>query len=198
MSTASTLTQRHRAQQLLLRKQTIAEVARVWPALNWQNLDETYPGFAVRVAALVQANRRTSSGLAASYLRAFRRANGVPGEVKPVLADPLVVAQFQATLHSTTVAGIKANAARGLAADLAMSKGLGAAQNSMSRLVLDAGRQTSLMTMASDDRATGYRRILGGGGCDFCQTLAGRVYPRDNADFEAHGRCGCTSEVVYD
>ena len=41
------------------------------------------------------------------------------------------------------------------------------------------------------------RRVLGGGGCDFCRMLAGRVYPRDNADFEAHGKCACTSEPVY-
>lgn len=197
MTTASVLTQRHRSQQLLLRRSTIAQLTRLWPAMDWNRLDETYPGFAVRVAALVQTNRRTSAGLAASYLRAFRRASGIPGEVKPVFALPLPVDELQANLHSAAVAGVKANAARGLAADSAMSLGLGAVQNAISRMVLNAGRETALLTMADDDRVVGYRRILGGGGCDFCQTLAGRVYPRDNADFQAHGRCGCTSELVY-
>lgn len=197
MTVTSTLTQRHRAQQLLLRRATIAQMASLWPALDWERLDDTYPRFAVQVAAMVQQNRQTSSGLAASHLRAFRTASGVPGEIKPVFAQPLVVDQFQASLHSTSVASVKANAARGLTADAAMSLGLGAVQNAMSRLVLDAGRQTSLLTMKADSRVAGYRRILGGGGCDFCQELAGRIYPRDNADFQAHGRCGCTSELVY-
>lgn len=197
MSATSTLTQRHRAQQLLLRRATIAQLATIWPALNWDRLDETYPGFALQVASLVERNRQTSSGLAAAYLRAFRRASGMPGEIKPVFAQPLIVDQFQASLHSTSVASIKANAGRGMAAEQAMALGLGAVQNSMSRLVLNAGRETTLLTAASDGRAIGYRRILGGGGCDFCQKLAGRVYPTDNADFEAHGKCGCTSEPVY-
>lgn len=169
----------------------------MWPALEWERLDETYPAFALQIAALVEKNRQTSSGLAAAYLRAFRRSSGIPGEIKPVFAQPLIVDQFQASLHATTVASVKANAARGLAADAAMSLGLGAMQNSMSRLVLNAGRETSLLTMQADDRVAGYRRILGGGGCDFCRKLAGRIYPRDNADFDAHGRCGCTSELVY-
>lgn len=198
MSTASALTQRHRAQQLLLRRATVAQLTKLWPALNWERLDDTYPAFAVQVASMVQQNRQTSAGLAASYLRAFRRASGMPGEIKPVFAQPLIVDQFQASLHSTSVASVKANAARGMLADQAMALGLGAVQNSMSRLVLNAGRETSLLTAAADDRVVGYRRILGGGGCDFCQELAGRIYPSDNADFEAHGKCGCTSELVYD
>lgn len=193
----NTLTQQHRAQQLLLRRGTVAQLARLWPALDWTRLDATYPDFAVTVAALVERNRQTSAGLAASYLRAFRRAEGVPGEVRVVFAQPLIVDQFGPTLHSTTVAAAKSAAARGVVADVAMSNALTLAQGAMARLVLDAGRQTVTQTIAQDGRAKGWRRVLGGGGCDFCQELAGRVYPRDNADFEAHGKCGCTSEPVF-
>jgi hypothetical protein len=193
----NTLTQRHRAQQLLLRRATVAQLARLWPALDWARLDATYPDFAVSVAALVQQNRQTSAGLAASYLRAFRKAHGVPGEARIVFARPLIVDQFGATLHSTSVAAAKAAAARGVAADVAMTNALTLAQGSMARLVLDAGRQTVTQTIQNDDVATGWRRVLGGGGCDFCRKLAGRVYPRDNADFDAHGHCGCSSEPVY-
>jgi len=97
----NTLTQRHRAQQLLVRRATVAQVSRLWPALDWSRLDATYPMFAVQVARLVQTNRQTSSGLAAAYLRAFRKSHGVPGEVKAVFAEPLVVDQFQTSLHTT-------------------------------------------------------------------------------------------------
>jgi hypothetical protein len=191
------LTQRHRAQQLLLRRATVAQLARLWPALDWTRLDATYPAFAVQVAALVGRNRETSAGLAAAYLRAFRRAQGLPDEVRIVFAQPLVVDQFGATLHSTTVAAAKASAARGVAADVAMSNALTLAQGAAARLVLDAGRATITKTLATE--GVRWRRILGGGGCDFCRMLAGRgaVYAQDTVDFKTHGHCGCTAEPVY-
>ena len=193
----NTLTQRHRAQQLLLRRATVSQLKQLWPALDWNRLDATYPDFAVRVAALVDRNRQTSAGLAAGYLRAFRRAEGVPGEVRVVFAQPLIVDQFNPTLHSTTVAAAKSAAARGVVADVAMSNALTLAQGAMARLVLDAGRQTITKTLATEGAR--WQRVLGGGGCDFCQMLAGRgaVYAEDTADFEAHGACGCTAEPVY-
>jgi hypothetical protein len=193
------LTQRHRAQQLLLRRASVAQLATLWPALDWARLDETYPGFAVNVAALVERNRQTSAGLAAQYLRAFRKAERVPGEIKVAFAQPLIVDQFGATLHSTTVAAAKASAARGVSAEVAMSNALTLAQGSMARLVLNAGRETVTETLKGDRAARGWRRVLGGGGCDFCQMLAGRgeVYSADAADFEAHGHCGCSAEPVY-
>jgi hypothetical protein len=193
----NTLTQRHRAQQLLLRRATVAQLARLWPALDWARLDATYPAFATQVAGMVQRNRQTSAGLAAAYLRAFRSAEGIPGEVRPVFAQPLIVDQFNPTLHSTTVAAAKASAARGVAADVAMSNALTVSQGAMARLVLDAGRQTVTQTLATEGAR--WRRVLGSGGCDFCQMLAGRdaVYAAETADFEAHGHCGCTAEPVY-
>jgi hypothetical protein len=198
--TTHTLTQRHRAQQLLLRRATVAQVSRLWPALDWARLDATYPAFAVQVARLVQTNRQTSAGLAAAYLRAFRKTAGVPGEVKALYAEPLVVEQFQASLRTTSVAAIKAAAARQVAQADAMSAALTQTTGSMSRLVLDAGRLTATRTLSADSAALGYARVLGGGGCEFCQMLAGRggVYSADSADFEAHDHCGCTAEPVYD
>jgi hypothetical protein len=67
----------------------------------------------------------------------------------------------------------------------------------MARLVLNAGRDDGPQSIKSDPKARGWERVLGGGGCDFCQMLAGRVYPRDNAGFDAHDHCGCTAEPAY-
>ena len=193
------LTQQHRAQQLLLRRATVAQMARLWPALDWSRLDATYPAFAVQVARLVQTNRLTSSGLAAAYLRAMRRAQNVPGEAKAVFAEPLIVDQFQASLHTTSVAAVKNAVSTGAPEATAMSNALTQASGSMARLVLNGGRETLLRSLAADDQARGYQRVLGGGGCDFCQMLAGRggVYSADTASFDAHDRCGCTAEPVY-
>lgn len=193
------LTQRHRAQQLLLRKVTRQQVAKVWPALKYEALDDSYPRLAAAVAPIVKANRLTSSGLAVGYVREMRRQAKVLGTLTPNLAPSLVVDQLTASLHATSVAHIKAATGRGVAPDLAMSNGLSEAIGAMARLVLDAGRVTTLQTLASDSRAVGFERVLGGSGCQFCQMLAGRggVYSADTADFEAHDHCGCTAEPVY-
>ena len=197
--TAHALTQRHRAQQLLLRRATVAQVSRLWPALDWDRLDETYPSFALSVAALVQKNRQTSSGLAAQYLRAFRSAAGVPGELKVVFAQPLIVDQFTTSLRVTSVVAAKKSAAAGKAADLAMGDALTQTQGAMARIVLDGGRETATLTGKADDRSPGFRRVLGGGGCDWCrQFIDDEIHYTDGYDFDAHDHCGCTVEPVFD
>lgn len=199
MSITRDLTQTHRAQQLLLRRATVAQLAKLWPALDWARLDETYPLFAVRVARLVQANRATSAGLAAAYLRAFRKAKGVPGDVKVVFAEPLVVDQFTTSLRTTSVVALKAAAAAGTSPDDALGNALTLTSGAMSRLVLNAGRETVAATTVADPRAAGWQRV-GVGRCDFCRMLLGRgaVYSEATATFEAHDHCGCTAEPVYD
>ena len=195
--TASQLTQVHRRQQLALRKFTLAEMARLWPALSWDDLDGTYPALAGAAAEMVAKYRRTSAGLSAAFLRAHRVASGLDGAVDVVTPPVLNVEQFDAVLHSLTVASVKVAASKAIPANVAMGNALVRSSGVMSRLVLDAGRQTVTQTIQSDDRATGWRRVLGGGGCDFCRMVADRVYLRGNADFDAHGKCGCPSEPVY-
>lgn len=190
------LTVMHRRQQLALRKTTIAQMEQVWPALDWADLDKTYPGFAAEVAALVSKNRRTSSGLAAAYLRAFRVASGLSGDVR-IVVPPMAPEQFTTSLRVTSLVAAKKSAANLVDPRVAMTNALTLAAGEMVRLVLNGGRETVNQTIRNDSAARGWMRVLGTGGCDFCKDLAGRVYPRDNADFEAHGKCGCTSEPVY-
>lgn len=195
--TTGQLTQVHRRQQLALRTVTLAEMQRLWPALAWDDLDGTYPVLAGAAAEMVAKYRRTSAGLAAAYLRASRVASGLDGDVRILLPEVLNVEQFDSTLHPLTVAAIKAATANATSQPDAMTNALTRASGALARLVLDAGRQTVTQSIQADPRAVGWRRVLGGGGCDFCTRLAGRIYPRDNADFDAHGKCGCTSEPVY-
>lgn len=193
------LTQRHRAQQLLLRRATGDQIGAVWPTLDYDRLDETYPILAVKVAAVVKANRLTSNGLAAAYLREMRREARVAGSLSLEQAPGLVPDQLNASLRALSVARIKNATAAGSVPDVAMSNGLTSVVGGMARIVLDAGRTTITRTLASDSHAVGYERVLGGAGCDFCQMLAGRgeVYSAESADFEAHDHCGCTAEPIY-
>ena len=190
------LTVMHRRQQLALRKTTLTQMERLWPALDWADLDKTYPGFAAEAAALVASNRKVSSGLSAAYLRAFRVASGLSGDVR-IVVPPMAPEQFKTSLRVTSLVAAKKSAARLVPADVAMTNALTQASGAMAHLVLNGGRETVNQTLRADSSARGWRRVLGGGGCDFCQMLAGRIYPTDNADFDAHGKCGCTSEPVY-
>lgn len=194
----SQLTQVHRRQQLALRKVTLAEMERLWPALDWANLDSTYPTFASQVAALVSKNRKTSTGLAAAYLRAYRVASGLGGDLRIVIPQ-MPPEQFATSLRATSLAPIKVAAGRGVAADVAMGNALTQSSGAVARLVLNAGRSTVVESVRADPRAVGWQRVLGGDGCDFCQMLAGRgaVYKEATADFKAHDKCGCTTEPVY-
>jgi hypothetical protein len=167
------LTQQHRAQQLLLRRATAAQVERLWPALDWAELDKTFPALAVTLATLVHRNRKVSAGLSVAYLRAFRASQGARGDVAPVIAPALVPDQFQASLHATSVAAAKSAAGRGVPAAVAMANALTQTKGSMARLVLDAGRSTITDTIREDPAAHGWRRVLGGGGCGFCAPRAG-------------------------
>lgn len=190
------LTFMHRRQQLALRKATIARMEQLWPALDWADLDRTYPGFAAEVAALVSNDRKVSSGLAAAYLRAFRVASGLSGDVR-IVVPPMAPEQFETSLRVTSLVAAKKSAERLVDPNVAMTNALTQASGAMARLVLNGGRETVNQTIRNDSSARGWRRVLGGAGCDFCRMLAGRIYPTENAGFDAHGHCGCTSEPVY-
>jgi hypothetical protein len=198
-ATARKLTHEHRAQQLLLRAATARQIARLWPLLDGHRLDATYPRFAAQVSVTVRANRATSAGLAARYLRAHRVANGVRGAFTAVDAGPLAAQQFATALRVTTVVSVKSAAARGVLLDQSMADALVRASGSMSRLVLDGGRDTITRTVAADPRASGWQRVVGGPSCDFCWMLAdrGAVYSEATADFAAHDHCGCSVAPVY-
>jgi hypothetical protein len=186
----------HRRQQLALRQSTVAQVEDLWPALDWADLDRSFPGFAAETLKVVSKNRRTSSGLAAGYLRAFRVASGLSGDIRIVIPQ-MPAEQFATSLRVTSLVAAKKAAAAGSPVDVAMTNALTQASGAMARLVLNAGRSTVLESIKTDPKARGWERVLGGGGCDFCQMLAGRVYPTDNAGFDAHDHCGCTAEPAY-
>jgi hypothetical protein len=67
----------------------------------------------------------------------------------------------------------------------------------LQRLILDADRQT-IRTSAVSDRRAGWMRV-GEGECDWCQQyLDGEVHYVEGYDFDAHDRCRCTAEPVFE
>lgn len=193
---ASQLTQVHRRQQLALRKIVRADTARSWSLLDYDNLEGSFPQFAAAILTSVSTRRTTSYGLAVAYLRAFRRTNGLTGTFptpRPVLARP----EFTDAVRATSLASIKNATARGTERDVAMSNGLVLLGGAMTRLVLNAGRDTVIQSVKADPDGRGFVRVLGGGGCDYCRERAGIAVNDADDVFESHGGCGCTAEPVY-
>lgn len=193
-----TLTRNYRAQNLALRAQSIRDLQRIWPALDWRNLAETYPAWFAAAAAVIARDRVRTAGLASLYLKAHRLAAGVPGEPQIRLAGPAPAEQVATSLRVTTVVAIKQSTMAGKPPEAAMRDAFVTSAGAVTRLILDAGRDTIRKTTTSDPRTAGWQRVTSGG-CPFCEMLAGRgaVYTEASADFASHDHCACSAEPVY-
>lgn len=194
MAVGAPLTQTHRRAQLALRAQVLLELKALWPAMDWTNLDRTYPAWATAVGAIIDRRWVTSTNLAAAYLRAFRTAAGVPGTATVVLADPVPAGQLDTVLKVTALYSAKSATRRGVSADQAMAAAFVRSSGAITRLVLGGGRDTITASLAKDPRATGWERVTSGNPCPFCADLAGHP---SSTSFQAHDGCGCSAEPVY-
>ncbi len=194
--TPAQLTQLHRRRQVALREATRAEVRAAAALLRWDRLDESFPAFAALAGAVVAQNRRTSAGFALAYLRAHRVASGAGSPTGAAVVETVNRDRLNTALRVTALVSLKKAAAAGTAPEVALANAASRSSGAAARLVLDAGRETVTRTVEADPRARGWRRVLGGGGCDFCRERAGRRMTSAEV-FEAHDSCGCTAEPVY-
>lgn len=197
---ASRLSQVHRDAQLRLRAHTLRDLLRLWPALDWQAIQATYPAWFTGVSALIARDRASSSQLAAAYVRAFRAAEGVPGQVSILLQSPALEEQVAASMRVTSQVAFKRGVAAGMSTQTAAANAFVTNAGAVARLVLDGGRGTIQKTLAADEHAAGWRRLVSSHACDFCGMLAGRgaVYAAATADFASHDHCACMAEPAYD
>lgn len=193
-----TLTRNYRAQTIALRAQTIRDLQRLWPALDWRDLARTYPAWFTGASALVTRDRARSTALAGLYLKAHRLQAGVAGDVAIQAAAAAPAEQVATALRVTTLVAIKRSTLAGKTAELAMRDAFVQSSGAATRLVLDAGRDTIRRTAIADPETAGWKRVTSGG-CDFCQMLAGRgdVYTEASADFASHDHCACSAAPVY-
>ena len=193
------LTERHRRRQLAVRAAAVAQVVALWRMFDPRAIDESWTALRPALMTVVDLGRRGSSEAAADYYSAFRTAEGVPGRYAPPLVfDDGWRLSAEASLHITGPAAAKRAVAlnRPDVARLALASVAG----SVTRHVLNAGRETVLRGVREDPRAVGWARTTSGDPCAFCAMLAGRggVYSKRSVDFRAHDNCACGSEPVYD
>lgn len=193
----SQLTEAHRLAQARLGAKTVTEFLPTWDLLDLDNLDRGLERWLSVTTPIVQAAKTQSARLAANYYTTFRTVETGPGGFTPHLADVVDVAQLHTSLLVTGPWRLKSAIGRGLtllkATEIAKVSSAGATM----RQSLNGGRDTFVAAVGADKRASGWQRVTSGSPCDFCQMLSGRIYPTDNADFQAHDHCSCSAEVVF-
>lgn len=196
------LTSRFRAAQLALRAAVGRDVAALWPLWAPEaGRVARYGAFSDVALTLIVARHRESAGLAAAYYRAFRAAEGAPGQDTPRLAGPLRPDDVLPGLRFTGLGGMMRALRAGFSPQAASRAGLVQAIGAAGRLVLAGGRDTVLASAGADRHAAGWRRVASGSACEFCAMLAGRgpVYKgARTAEFAAHDHCACAAEPVFD
>lgn len=190
------LTARHRREQLLIRRAVVRQLRRVWPSLDPDRLDETFPGWALAVAGIVRAGRLSASAAAAAYVRQLRAWAQVPGEAPLVGARPLPASVLLSSLGVTGPVAIKKSTARGVPVERASASAFVLSSLAVARHVLDAGRESVMAAVEQDDRAVGWHRVTSPKACEFCDSLDD-IYPPGYGDFKAHDGCACSVEPVY-
>lgn len=189
----SDTTWKFRHEQVKMRARMTRDLHRVWPALDFARLDETYPVWAFSVDQMVRRYEQESLERSRAYLEAFYRDSGVRGAVPIITPPPAPTEQVDSLLHSGAVAAIKKSSAAGVAARITMSRAFTATSQAMVRVVRDAAREQARFTALHDGRFGGWSRVGTGETCAFCQMLISRgaVYSESSVRFASHLNCNC-------
>lgn len=191
------LTQAHRQRQLALRAATLRDLLLLWPAFRLDDIDQSWRPLETAVLAVLANRRRASAGVAANYFRAYRTAEGAPGDTAPVLAEMPDRNLLVGALRLAGPIGTKKSLVA--AVPNPVERAFSRVAGTVTRQVLDGGRITLTESVKADPAARGWRRITSGKACDFCSLLASRgaVYGEDTAGFDSHDHCSCTAEPAY-
>lgn len=198
-------TERHRLAQLALRAATLQDLLKLWPAFNPFNIDQSWPALRAALMLLVRSRRATSAGLAAAYYAEFAAAEGIPNPGAPSPQGDIGDDRLQVSLDVTGPSAFKRSVKSGNDPEAAKAQTLVSLSGSVSRLVLDGGRDTITTTTTRSRQALGWARVTDGDPCYFCAMLASRgpVYNSERSATRTedagafHDHCGCTAEPVF-
>lgn len=185
------LSVQHRNAQLRLRSRALRDYTRVWPL--WRGDRRSFDRLVAATLPLVESHHAVSAETAAAYYGTFRRAEKVPGgaaRVLPAVDLDRVASSLYVTGAVMTGKAINAGKSPQAAMQVALTRTAGA----VGRHVLAGGRDTLVHTARADSRSDGVLRIVAGGACEFCQSLAGQP---TTGDFQAHDHCGCSAEPFF-
>src|SRR5690606_22703244 len=124
---------------------------------------------------IVRSQRTASARLAVNYVQAFRTLElGATTAAPVVVADTVAPAAVSTSMLVTGPYSVRANLARGMSVEAAMSIAEAASAGAGLRHALKGGRDTIRETVDRDDQALGWARATSGDPCSFCAMLASR------------------------
>lgn len=167
-----------------------ADLNGFWGSLNLSRPEAARDALLDFLPALVTKYGDAAATVAADWYSDVRNAAGVRGPFVPLLAE---------AVDSDRVASTVRFAAQHLFTD-DPSQTLASLSGAVSKYALEPGRQTIVESAIRDPRASGWKRVTRGGGCDFCRMLEGRggVYKEATAHFASHGHCHCAAVPSWD
>jgi hypothetical protein len=195
MSLEDDLVELHRRQQMAVRARLVAQLLLLWPALDPENLDDTFLAWALAVATTVDTFRALSSAVSEQFVAAVRALSGAPGEPVVVAAAPVVRERVLRSLSVTGPIGIKQAMLAGTPLQAAVGTAFNKTTAAASRLVLDGGREAVAASVNADPAGLGWKRVNGHADCKWCRERVGRLLTDDH--FGAHDHCSCTAVPVF-
>lgn len=185
----------HREAQLMLRANALQDLLRIFPALDFNNLDKTWPAVEAALLLLVKAHGQSSSGMAQAFYKKIRKELGAEGNPTPqmmgVFADEIL-----AGLNLVGPIYAKKQAARLVPIEKIRETTLVNLSGEVTRGVLNAGRATLLASLVADKATKGVRRVTSGDPCTWCAEQASGTY-RATDPFPAHAHCACFPEPIF-
>ena len=222
------LTDAQRRAQLAIRAAAARDVLEVWRRVfDLSDIDGSWSRMEPGIEAITRDYRRRSSGLAVSYYREHRAAEGVTGTFRPSLEPQ---PSREALRYSLGYYGkVRPNELLRAGRPDVMQKAGVDLVGGVTRHVNNGGRATLEQAIIEDNQATGWMRVTGSDPCAFCAMLAargpvfktgqsalrvGRTMAPDQArhqmgaghgrlrgsrgrDESFHDHCQCTSEPQY-
>jgi hypothetical protein len=177
----------------------LVESLATWRYLDLSNLDASTPTWVALQVGDMRQRFATSSELAERYLMDFRAAE--TGEASGALVRPTFNAvAAEATLLSNGPRLTKMLIGRGAAPQAAFARAAREVLGRSQKWALAGGRQTIIGSAGANPRTRRWRRVSDGSPCAFCAMLLVRSITRGDQppDFDAHTKCGCTAEEVFD
>jgi len=198
---AERLAEQHRVQQVALRAGVSRDVVALLRDLfDTANADRTWPAIQSMLAVMARQQHSTSATLANAYYEQARAEADAPGFYLPVTPADLAEELLKVVLDATGIAAFKRAISLGKTPEEALQIAGVTLSGSISRLVLNGGRDAILGNVREDRKAVGWARITDKDPCAFCGMLASRggVYKtRETAKFQAHDHCACMPVPVW-
>lgn len=195
------LSENHRLQQLALRALIMQQLLQIWPAFDIDHILDSWPPVRAALLVLVRQGHAASAALAAQYYAQLRALEAPASLGSLPVVNPQSIEWLTPALISLEVQGaIAAKRLVALRRPDAEAQVLVRVNGSVTRSVLNGGRDELWNHMHAEKRRVGYVRLTSSHPCSFCAIIASRgveYASKERAAFHAHDHCVCFAEPAF-